>query len=203
MKRSPPADYSRFHSRDCGTKCRGCAPDCPKDIYENTQDWTGPSFPHNGEVRTIPSPNSPGAFGAVRKHDVHTGIDLYCDAGTSVLAIERGTVVGVVDFTGPDTVPPTPWWNPTKAILIKGASGVICYGEVFPNVLVGTEVKPGRVIGCVIPVLKKDKGRHMTMLHLELYERGTVEPVVWNLNKDIPEGLLDPTKLVLNLLDCP
>ena len=27
------------HHRDCGTKFRGCSPDCPKDHYEKTGNW--------------------------------------------------------------------------------------------------------------------------------------------------------------------
>lgn len=38
-----PSDYCNFHSKDCGTKFRGCAPDCPKDIYERTGRWIGPT----------------------------------------------------------------------------------------------------------------------------------------------------------------
>ena len=39
---SPPKDWWEYHSMDCGTKYRGCAPECPKDIYENTGEWKGP-----------------------------------------------------------------------------------------------------------------------------------------------------------------
>lgn len=38
-----PRDYWRFHHKGCGTEYRGCHPDCPKDIYERTGVWTGPS----------------------------------------------------------------------------------------------------------------------------------------------------------------
>lgn len=38
-------------------------------------------------------PDGPGRFGAVRKHDVHTGIDLYTYPGMPVLAVEDGVVV--------------------------------------------------------------------------------------------------------------
>jgi len=37
-----PKEWWHYHSRECGTKYRGCAPDCPKDIYERTGRWTGP-----------------------------------------------------------------------------------------------------------------------------------------------------------------
>ena len=42
MKGLAPREYWRFHARGCGTDYRGCAPDCPKDIYERTGKWTGP-----------------------------------------------------------------------------------------------------------------------------------------------------------------
>ena len=35
----PPENFWHYHSADCGTKYRGCAPDCPKDIYERTGKW--------------------------------------------------------------------------------------------------------------------------------------------------------------------
>ena len=35
----PPKNWWQYHTRDCGTKYRGCSPDCPKDIYERTGEW--------------------------------------------------------------------------------------------------------------------------------------------------------------------
>lgn len=161
-------------------------------------------FPHAGEVRAIPAPNSPGSFGAVRKHDVHTGIDLYCAARTRVLAVEAGTVVAILDFTGPDSDPPSPWWNPTMAVLIEGQDHVLCYGEVLPrNISVGDQVEPGQVIGTVLQVLKEYKGRPVSMLHFEMYERGTRDPVWWQKGEPKPAPLLDPTKFILDLLGAP
>ena len=37
----------------------------------------------------------PGAFGAIRKFDVHTGVDLYCKKRTPICAVEDGEVVPV------------------------------------------------------------------------------------------------------------
>lgn len=137
-------------------------------------------------------PSSEGDFGAVRKHDYHTGIDLYCPTGTKVLAIEDGVLVHIDwNFTGPGGG--SPWWNTTRALLIEGESGVIVYGEATPLVPLGSSVKAGDVIAVVdTSVLKKDKGKPMTMLHLELYEHGTRETVWWKLGEDRPKGLLNP-----------
>jgi hypothetical protein len=44
-------------------------------------------------------------------------------------------------------------------------------------------------------VLKKDKGLPMTMLHVELYEKGAREAVIWGLGDNQPQTLLDPSKL--------
>jgi len=58
----------------------------------------------------------------------------------------------------------------------------------------GAPVKYGGRIGRVKRVLKKDKGKPMAMLHLELYEPGYKgDPVGWLLGKRKPRGLLDPT----------
>jgi hypothetical protein len=48
----------------------------------------------------IPAHPHPGAFAARRRHDVHTGVDLYCSEGEPVLAVEDGDVVNVEPFTG-------------------------------------------------------------------------------------------------------
>jgi hypothetical protein len=142
-------------------------------------------------------PDAPGRFGAVRRHDVHTGIDLYTYSGMPVLAVEAGVVVAIEDFTGPKAG--TPWWNDTQAILVEGDSGVVCYGELSPlkPIAVGRVVAAEECLGCVIPVLKKDKGRPRSMLHFELYAPGTTETAVWSLEEERPSNLWDPTGSLL------
>jgi hypothetical protein len=143
-------------------------------------------------------PHPQGLFGAVRKHDIHTGIDLYCLPGEQVLAIEDGVVVKVCAFTGPSAG--FPWWNDTEAVLVEGETGVFLYGEINPCVRVGDILGAGNVLGNVKTVLKADKGLPMTMLHLELYQhgyRGNGE--VWELGKDKPEMLEDPSFLIFGL----
>ena len=141
-------------------------------------------------------PGIEGSFAAVRKHDIHTGIDLYCKPGSRVLAIESGIVVAVENFTGPKAG--SPWWNDTQAVLVEGKSGVVCYGEIDTSLSVGDVVQEKSLIGEVITVLKKDKGKPMTMLHLELYEHGITESVIWELESKKPKGLLDPTGLLIS-----
>lgn len=153
-------------------------------------------------------PDAPGCFGEERAEDVHTGVDLYCELGTKVVAIEDGEVVAVEWFTGqhvatPDGVPAT-WWNDTQVILVRGASGVFAYGEVSACVEVGGTVVAGQVIGVVDKaVLRSFKGRPMVMLHLELYSHLKVDPASpswspshtawWKKGDSKPQHLLDPT----------
>lgn len=138
--------------------------------------------------------DAPGQFGAVRRHDIHTGIDLYCPAGSLVTAVESGTVVSVEDFTGPNAG--SPWWLPTKAVLVEGASGVVVYGEVEPLLAEGSHVLRGSAVGKVLRVLRRDKGRPLAMLHLELMVPGSRTTLWWKLNQPRPEALLDPTELL-------
>jgi hypothetical protein len=139
-----------------------------------------------------PSPH--GEFGAVRKHDIHTGVDLYCEPGSPVYAIEDGVVVAIEDFTGPEAG--SPWWHSTKAVLVEGTSGVICYGEISPSIELHARVATGDVVGKVLTVLKNDKGLPMSMLHVELYRARTTKTVWWKLNEPRPEELLDITSLL-------
>lgn len=145
--------------------------------------------------RHIPVATHPGAFGVGRKHDFHTGVDLYCPHDTEVFAVEGGKVVGKEKFTGPQAE--SPWWNETEAVLVEGRSGVVLYGEVYSHVEVGQEISVGSRIGFTRTVLKKDKGRPMCMLHVELYKHGTAESVWWKLDQNKPENLLDPTSKLL------
>lgn len=149
---------------------------------------------------TLPLKTEPGSFGFVRKHDIHTGVDLYCEEGEPVYAIEDGEIIKVGHFTGEQCG--TAWWHNTDFVLIRSKSGNILYGEikVAPYLLRGAEgshVHEGMFLGCVTPVLKKDKGRPMNMLHIELYSNDYVgDGVVWDLNQPCPEHLRDITPLL-------
>jgi hypothetical protein len=155
-------------------------------------------LPINSKI-ILPKKNEPGSFGAVRKHDIHTGVDLYCALNEPVYAIEDGIIIGVGHFTGYDE---SPWWNDTDYILIRGKSGCILYGEikVSSNLIRGAEgciVKAGDFLGSVITVLKKDKGRPLNMLHIELYDSSYEgSGVIWNLGQPKPKELKDITPIL-------
>lgn len=153
-------------------------------------------FPLKNYKYQIPTGEELGAFGVTRKHDMHTGVDMYCSAGDECVAIEDGVVIAVEFFTGPRVN--MPWWNDTQAVAIKGKSGVINYGEIRAYVKVGQEINEGDLIGWVIPVLKVDKGKvpSITMLHLELYTEYNNDWVLWPVGEPQPSNLLNPTELL-------
>jgi len=150
-------------------------------------------------VKFIPSGDHPGAFGVKRRHDIHTGIDLYCNDGDEVYAISSGIVVDIQEFTG---FGETPWWNDTYCIIVKQYKdgNYVVYGELTASVQVDDIVEQGTILGNVKQVLKKDKGVTSTsMLHLEYYDKSfDLNPVVWKLDEEKPECLLDPNVLLDN-----
>lgn len=168
----------RFTSRRRDTIVRG--------MSSSPWRWPLPTVP-----LAVPVAPSPAAFAALRRHDVHTGIDLHCEPGARICAVERGTVVAIEHFTGPAAG--SPWWLDTWAVLVEGASGVVLYGELDPLVHVGSRIEPGMHVGDARTVLRRDKGRPTTMLHLELYEPGARASVVWALGAPRPPSLCDPT----------
>ncbi len=141
----------------------------------------------------LPLPPHPGAFGVPRKHHTHEGVDLYCPQGTPVFAVEAGTIVAVIPFTGARAEPPSPWWRETEAVLVEGPSGVVVYGEIVPVVgrPLGYKLERSEPVGYVVQVLTKDKGYPLSMLHLELHESGTRYAYDWIAER--PPSLLDPT----------
>lgn len=153
-------------------------------------DW---AWPLPGSDRFIPETGHAGSFGAVRKFDIHCGVDLYCDLNQEVVAVEDGVVVALDIFTG--VLAGSPWWNETYAVYVEGESGVVVYGEIKPTekMTPGCKVKRGDLIGNVITVLRKDKGLPMNMLHLELHKKGTRTWQWWNLESPKPDTLIDPT----------
>lgn len=163
-------------------------------------------FPLNPKfVPGVPVGTHPGAFGAVRKHDRHCGVDLYCKHGAVVGAVEAGKVVSIEDFTGPAAN--CPWWLPTKAIKIEGESGVVCYGEIEVNsfILLGQDIVRGQTLGWVVPVLPAEKlrpdipGHSCSMLHMQIYKHGTIHnPNDIGPTDEMPEDMIDPTPFLLD-----
>jgi murein DD-endopeptidase MepM/ murein hydrolase activator NlpD len=151
------------------------------------------SFQHMKPGETaLPLVPHPGAFGVERAHHVHEGVDLYCAEGTPVQAVEAGTIVAIIPFTG--TKANSGWWHDTDAVLVEGASGVVLYGEVTPaGKQAGDTVQRGETLGHVKQVLKIDKGRPMSMLHLELHDAGTRDAYEWTAAGVKPASLRDPT----------
>lgn len=152
------------------------------------------SWPLRASRPPVPERPHPGAFGTVRRHDVHTGVDLYCPEGELVTAVEPGIVTFLQLFTGPRAE--SPWWEETWCVGVEGPSGVVVYGEIFPAAKVGDVLAAGGLIGSVKRVLRHDKGLPLTMLHLELYRPGTRQPAWWRDLTHRPPELLDPTPLL-------
>ena len=140
----------------------------------------------------IPNFNEPGAFGAVRKFDIHEGVDIYCEKRAGVYATEDGEVVASYHYTG--NAAKCDWWNDTWCIKIKGKMPE--YNRRLPSV--GTFVKAGDLIGVVGQVLTDGKKRNdirnhnVCMLHVELRtENCHIDG--WKLDEDRDKRLLDPT----------
>jgi len=143
-----------------------------------------------------------GSFGVRRRHDVHKGIDLYAEVGTPVYPVESGIIVDICWFTGEPLG--MPWWEDTKAIYIKGKSGIVVYGEIEPNpnFKIGDEIYfpyRGDSIGTVKRVLKKDNHRPLSMLHMELHHPDHIHTPQWKIGQSKPFGVLDPTPYLLNI----
>lgn len=152
----------------------------------------------------IPVGSHPGAFGYQRKHEVHTGVDLYTNNHAPVFAVENGLVVGLGHFTGEQDG--SGHWENTDYLLVEGASGVVCYGEVAPTVKVGDVVRAHDYIANVVRVLKEGRerpdipGHRPSMLHLELYPHGyrAAAPKLESRFDDLfMTMLLDPTERLM------
>lgn len=176
------------------------------DIVTATTDSLRWQFPL-GNCPGIPINYHPGAFGFHRKHSNHTGVDLYSYDGAFVTAVEGGTVVGIEGFTGPKDN--SPWWNDTDCVLVEGRSGVICYGEIKPDVVVGQKLRRGDPVGQVATVLLEGKerpdipGHSRSMLHLEMYKRGTTEASRSWLQGRKELDMTDPTPFLCESLGAP
>lgn len=160
----------------------------------DSNSFTARDFRFETEIPLAPHV---GAFGTQRRHHIHEGVDLYGNPGDIVVAMEDGIVRAVLPFTGEALG--SDWWNDTFCVMVEGASGVINYGELQPELGIAPRVavRAGQPLGELLTVLKEDKGRPMTMLHVERYTAGTRTPLrEWSLGAPQPEALRDPTVLL-------
>jgi len=157
-------------------------------------------FPLKNYTHPLPTGKDLGAYGVAHKHDVHTGIDLYCNEGDEVFAMKSGKIVAIDWFTGPKVN--MPWWNDTQAIAIKSNGSVIVYGEIIPNekLKVGDIIYEGDLLGRVTPVLKEKKGRvpSLSMLHIETYYNYLGKWETWELGLKSPSNLFSPHFTLIN-----
>ena len=157
----------------------------------------------------IPHGHHPGAFGFRRKHDVHTGVDLYCAPGAPVRAMEDGQVLDTGLFTGPELG--HPWWNTTWYLTVAGKSGLVVYGEIHRSLWrPGCFVRRGDTLAFVKPVLPPEKvradipGHSNAMLHMELFHGETlIKPFSISLLQTLPPLLGDPTELLRHSDEAP
>lgn len=182
-------------------------------IVADELQWQFPfptsSYMSGGACKGIPLPPHPGAFEAKRKNSTHTGVDLYVDEGQVVIPVENGVIVAIEPFTGPKDN--SPWWLDTDCVLVEGASGVICYGEIEASMTmhVGKNVKKGNTclgfVKRVIPPTSKQhpelEGWKPNMLHMELYPHGRYKPSDGYGNS--VSYLQDPTPYLLNAKNAP
>jgi phosphopantothenoylcysteine decarboxylase len=191
----------------CGEEGMGAMANV-EDIVAVIKKHTRWTFPILEDIcKGIPIGTHQGAFAAKRKYSIHTGIDLYAPKGTNVYAVERGKVVCVEQFTGPNEK--TPWWLDTDCVLVEGSTGVICYGEidVAMGIKVGKNIPAGAFLGTILPVLPPEKfrsdihGHSVSMLHMELYPHGRYKPSD-GYEKDKGD-LIDPTPYLISSLGAP
>jgi murein DD-endopeptidase MepM/ murein hydrolase activator NlpD len=150
----------------------------------------------------IPFKGHPGAFGAIRKYDIHQGVDIYVPHNTPVCAVEQCIVMDVYWFTGSNSNLPTPWWNNTQAVLVynRFLHNYFIYGETTTDLEIGDIVAKGELIGYVDTVLKTDKGKPMSMLHFEVWKNKPInyKPwVPWIDKNNKPKYLCNPTRYLM------
>lgn len=119
----------------------------------------------------------------------HVGIDLYGRPGDPVIAIEDGKILSFYHF-----------YSDTYALFVEHSSMTVNYGEVHSESLrenglqVGDYVRGGQKIGSVGRLRSGN-----SMCHFETYVLGTRSNKRWLQSEKRPEGMLNPTALLLHL----
>lgn len=162
--------------------------------------WASPF--RNSEIRLPLGSTQYNSMGARETHDqshLKCGVDLNCDSGTSVYAVESGNIVSIETFFNNKK---RPWISSSKAVLVEGPNGVVCYGNVAVNnnLKIGAQIKQGDAIGTVVSYYKKEQNKGTSRLRIELYRFGTIKRPKWRIGKPPPKNLLNPTSLLMPLI---
>jgi len=115
----------------------------------------------------------------------HSGVDLYADTGTPVVATEAGRVVNTYLF----------YENVCCVIVQTDSGSVINYGEISCNYVVktGQRVSAGQRIGTVGQLTCCH-----AMLHFETYVQGVTANLI-SVPGNVASQLRNPTEYLLNL----
>jgi murein DD-endopeptidase MepM/ murein hydrolase activator NlpD len=118
----------------------------------------------------------------------HVGIDLYANHKDKVVACEDGVIIKFYGF-----------YRSTFALIVEHENVVINYGEVHKDSLkanrlkVGDRVSAGQIIGFAGKMFRS------SMLHFEIYRKGTNHNLRWLIKNNAPHNLINPTKYLLFL----
>lgn len=128
----------------------------------------------------------------------HCGVDLFCDEGDPVKAMEGGVVVNSYPFVAGKRADGSRF--KVSCLLVKSDSNgqVINYAEVDHDSMaakVGDRVEVGQQLATV------GKMRRSSMLHVEIYAAGETRNRRWKQSARRPKTLLDPTAYLLAVRD--
>jgi murein DD-endopeptidase MepM/ murein hydrolase activator NlpD len=121
----------------------------------------------------------------------HVGIDLFADFHDIIVACESGTIIQWKYF----------YTNVWKLMVACDSGLVINYGEVDGSSLKKFNLQPGGRVVAGQPIAVAGKMLHDSMLHFEMYPKGTPDSISYNkgLGEKHLKNYLNPTQYLLNL----
>jgi len=144
--------------------------------------------------------NRARAFMSKRNHGkrFHVGVDLYCNEGDPVISVENGKVLNHYTFVKGTRSDGSTY--AVAALFVQNDSGsVINYGEVEDRSWTYLGVEPGSKVGAGQQIAYVGKMRVSSMLHFEMYTRGTMYNQRYYVRRNPPPQLYDPTLYLLEL----
>lgn len=160
-----------------------------------------------GQGADIRIPVGAGQTNSIGSEEYHNpnllkcGIDIVCLPNVSIYAVESGIVVSIETFFDNKK---KPWISSSKALLVAGDNGVVCYGNIEPcdEIEVGMKVSRGQPIGKTVSWFSKPSKSEQgdTRLRFELYRHNTKQRPKWRFDGPLPKSVLNPVPLLLPLI---